>query len=208
MKTVALALLGLVSATAANAQGGPRIEARLGWDHQAIDALVTDGDVSYDGKVSSEGFSYGGEIGYDVPLGNVLIGAYAGIDAATTGECATWTSGEEACIKAGRNITAGLRVGARLGAGVLAYVKGGYSSGRVRATYRDPLDATYDFAIGENVDGYHVGGGVQADVGRNLYMKLEYVYTDYSDYDYRDEALGARVRLDRSTIVYGLGYRF
>ncbi len=185
-----------------------RAEAQLGWDRPSIDLLLSDTDVYATGEASKDGLSYGGEIGYDVPVASrFLLGVYGGVTGATTSECQI-LEGDEGCIKAGRNFYAGLRAGVKVSDGVLIYAKGGYSNGRVRLTYRDDLEPANDFAIADNVYGFHVGGGVEVNLSEKIYSKLEYLHTDYSDYDYRDGTLGFRARIDRDAVLYGFGYRF
>lgn len=207
-KKLALVALIAASASAAQAQSGMRAEAQIGWDHQSVDLLLSDSTGSVSGEDSRDGFAYGGELGYDVPAGNFLVGVYGGITGASTGECTEVYGGDEACLKAGRNFYAGVRAGAKLSQGVLLYVKGGYSNGRLRVSYRDPVDPVNDFNVGGNFDGYHVGAGVEVDLGRNIYSKLEYVRTDYKDFDYRDGSFGTRAQLNRDGVLYGFGIRF
>jgi len=207
-KTIALVALIAASASAAQAQTGLRAEAQIGWDHPSADVLASDPDGSVKDSAGKDGFSYGGEIGYDLPLGPAILGAYANLSGATTRECVEVFGGDEACVKAGRSINAGARVGVHLSEGVLLYVKGGYSSGRIRLSYRDPADPTYDFHWAGNSDGYHVGGGIEVDVTRTVYAKLDYVRTNYDDLDYRDGTFGLRIRPHRDVIAYGMGIRF
>jgi len=206
-KIALVALLG-ASASAAQAQTGLRAEAQIGWDHPSADVLASDSSGSINVSDGKDGFSYGGEIGYDLPVGPAIVGAYANLSGATTRECMEVYGGDEACVKAGRSISAGARVGVQLSEGVLLYAKGGYSSGRIRLSYRDPADPTYDFRLADNSDGYHVGGGVEVDVTRNVYAKLDYVRTNYDDLDYRDGTFGLRIQPNRDAIVYGMGIRF
>ncbi len=81
-------------------KGGARVEARIG-----IDDVVLKVEDESGSKV---GLSYGGEVGYDyVTNSGFVIGAYAGIDGSTTKDCTEVFGNDEACLKAGRNITAG-----------------------------------------------------------------------------------------------------
>jgi outer membrane immunogenic protein len=183
-------------AVAQDSNSGPRIEATVGWDRAVLNV---DGD-----SAATSGVTYGGELGYDYQIGTgAIIGAYAGIDGSSVKECVS-AGTESACLKLGRNFTAGARLGGRIGARSLAYIKGGYSNGRLRATYTDTAFPADNGRGGENMDGFHVGGGVQVGLRNGFYGKAEYTYTRYTTYDLD----GSDFRLDRHRVVAGFGYRF
>ncbi len=89
---------------------------------------------------------------------------------------------DEACLKAGRNITAGVRAGGVVRSGLL-YVKGGYSNGRATISYRDNVAPVNNFNDSGNLDGWHVGAGYELPISANTYAKIEYVFTNYSTND-------------------------
>lgn len=195
----------LVIATPAMAQdeavpafkGGARVEVRAGID----DVVVKVEDESG----SKVGFSYGGEVGYDyVTNSGFVIGAYAGIDGSTTKECTEVFGNDEACLKAGRNITAGVRAGGVVSSGLL-YLKGGYSNGRATVAYRDNAAPANNFSESGNVDGWHVGAGYELPISGNAYAKIEYVFTNYS---INDDDFGVDGDLQRHQGLIGFGYRF
>ena len=62
----------------------------------------------------------------------------------------------------------------------LLYVKGGYANGRINATYTAGGTTTKD---GTNSDGWRVGTGVELPVAKNMLVRAEYRYTNYSDTD-------------------------
>ncbi|MGH6613797.1 MULTISPECIES: outer membrane beta-barrel protein [Sphingomonas] len=162
-------------------KGGARVEARVGVDHVR---LSFDGD-----SVGRTGFDYGVEAGYDAALSGFVVGAYAGIEGSTTKACELGT-----CLKAGRNITAGVRVGGVVGKGLL-YAKGGYSNGRL---------SIEDTDLAGNADGFHLGVGYEVNVSANTYVKAEYVYTNYSVGDIAGDDLD----LQRHQGLIGVGFRF
>jgi outer membrane immunogenic protein len=161
--------------------GGARIEARAVLDHVKFSVD--------DDSVGRTGFGYGVEAGYDGTFSGVVVGAYAGIEGSTAKLC---DSGD--CIKAGRNITVGVRAGGVVGKGLL-YVKGGYTNGRLTIEDTD---------LGANADGFHLGAGYEVNVSANTYVKAEYVYTNYSVGD----TLGSNVDLQRHQGLVGVGFRF
>lgn len=192
----------LVIATPAVAQdeapefkGGARVEARIGVD----DVVLKAGGES----ASKVGFAFGGEVGYDYATNSgFVIGAYAGIEGATTKKCARVTTNNEVCLKAGRNITAGVRAGGVVRSGLL-YVKGGYTNGRATGTYSRITPAASSSESG-NLDGWHAGAGYELPVSVNTYAKIEYLYTHYST----GNDFGADIGLQRHQGLIGFGYRF
>jgi len=192
----------LVVATPAMAQddssgfkGGARIEARAGVD----DVVLKSGGSSE----SKAGFAYGTELGYDYATkSGFVIGAYAGIEGATTKDCAV-SGTQAACIKAGRNITVGVRAGGVVAGGLL-YAKGGYTNGRLTASFTDSAHPANNTSASGNADGWHLGAGYEMSISAHTYAKIEYVYTHYSV----DNTLGSGISLQRHQGLVGFGYRF
>jgi outer membrane immunogenic protein len=192
----------LVIATPAMAQddsssfkGGARIEARAG-----VDDVVMKASGNSESKV---GFVYGTELGYDYATkSGFVIGGYAGIEGATTKDCAV-SGSQTACIKAGRNITVGVRAGGVVAGGLL-YAKGGYTNGRVTASLTDTAVPANNASASGNADGWHLGAGYEMSISSHTYAKIEYVYTHYSV----DNTLGSGISLQRHQGLVGFGYRF
>lgn len=199
----------LMSAPAAAADfAGPRAELRGGWDKTTLTGSYDDGTDSYSEDASKSGVNLGAEIGYDALISpTVIAGAYAGIEGATTKECSAVFGNDEACLKLGRNFTAGARVGAKVGTLVLLYVKGGYSNGQLRATYENATDPTLDFSTHSNRGGYHLGVGSELAIGQHGYVRAEYVRTNYSGYDYSDPDFGVGLDGHRDQVLLGFGIR-
>ncbi|RYY47092.1 MAG: porin family protein [Sphingomonadales bacterium] len=167
MRLLAISALALVAATPAFAQDeaaatftGPRFEGVVGWDH-----------VGAEGEGES-GVVYGGAVGYDVQLNNIVLGAEAEL---------TDSSVEEAGVSAGRDIFVGGRIGFAAG-NTLFYGKGGYTNARINIV---------GFG-GEDFDGYRVGAGVEHNFGR-FYGKVEYRYSRYEELDLNRDAVVAGV---------------
>lgn len=210
-KTVLLAGAALVAAAPAMAAdfAGPRVEARLGWDRTVIDLSFDDGDTSFHDKGHDDGFGLGAEAGYDVALGTTaVLGAYAGAEWATTKECSAVYGDDEACLKLGRNFTLGARIGAAVTPQALVYVKGGYSNGQLKATYKDFADPDFNTSDKASRDGFHLGLGAEYNVSRTGYMKAEVVRTNYNDADISDEFIDAKLDVRRTQVLAGFGLRF
>ncbi|WP_448661734.1 outer membrane protein [Sphingomonas sp. CJ20] len=173
LATMALALTA--AATPALAQdgqfSGPRAEVVGGWDHAR-----SDGE-------SQSGFTYGGAIGYDLQRGTAVFGVDGEVTGSTTKDCVA-----NSCIKAGRDLYAGVRAGVIAAPNTLLYVKGGYTNARFI------LD-TPTIHDGENLDGFRLGAGVERSFGK-AYGKIEYRYSNYSQ------------DFERHQVLAGIGYRF
>lgn len=201
-------------ATAAGAAAGasfagPRVEVRGGWDRTTLSASYDDGVDSFSGKGHKSGLDVGGEIGYDTPLSpSLLAGIYGGIEVANTKKCSEVFGDDRACLKLGRNLTAGVRLGAKIAPAAMFYVKGGYSNGQLKASYTNADDPTLNFSAHSNRDGFHLGIGGEAAVGQHAYVRLEYVRTEYSGFSYSDPAFDLTLDGHRDQILAGVGVRF
>jgi outer membrane immunogenic protein len=159
-------------------------------------------DKGHDG-----GLDAGAEAGYDARIGkSVIAGAYAGIEFADTKECSPVDGNDSFCLKLGRNVTVGARLGAKVSDRVLLYVKGGYSNGQLRGVYRNSDDPSLDFNAHSNRTGYHLGVGGEMAMGPNGYVRLEYVHTIYDDFV--DPDLGLGLDGHRDQVLAGFGLRF
>ena len=188
---------------------GPRVEVRAGFDRVQVKASYDDGSTAVSGHDHKDGVAFGGEFGYDRLVGpNVTLGAYAGVDFSTTKECSAVFGNDRACLKAGRNLTAGVRVATAVSPTISLYAKGGFSNGQVRLTYKDLADSTNNFKVSDNRDGFHVGAGAEVRFAHNVYGKVEYVYTDYSDYSVDNSAVTASADAKRHQVLTGIGVRF
>lgn len=157
--------------------GGVKVVAIGGFDHVKDSGQGTDGAFA------------GIAVGYDVQLSKLVVGGEVEASFATTDECVAVTPTSNACVEAGRDLYAGARVGLPIGGGTVLYAKGGYTNARVVGT----LDGTT--VTSQNLDGWRVGGGAEANVGKFL-VRLEYRYSDYDGGTKRHQG------------VLGLGYRF
>jgi len=212
MKKIALCLILASSvATPLHAQtfSGFRGEVRGGYEAFGLSVDYEDAEESFSMDGDEDGFSYGGELGYDFAIGpNGVLGVYAGLDFSNTKRCGEVFGEDEVCLKTGRNLTIGARSGIQAGPAVLAYVKGGYANGELKGTYTDFEGILDNFEESETRSGYHAGLGLESAFGPNAYGKLEYLYTDYNDADFRSTEFSAKLDGNRHQVVAGLGFRF
>jgi outer membrane immunogenic protein len=203
-----LALLGVSSPALAQDFTGPRVEGRIGYDRTTFDVEVVVEDAeNIQGSERESGFSFGGEVGYDIGMGaDSTFGAYAGVDFTSAEFCST-EGGAEGCLKGRENITAGVRAGVAVTPASLAYLKGGFSRGSFKATLDDGLE---EFSGKEHLNGWHLGAGAEMGFGTGLYGKLEYVYTEYNNLHFLDEddAEVATIDAGRHQVLAGVGFRF
>ncbi|MFZ3482372.1 outer membrane protein [Sphingomonas sp. 3-13AW] len=215
MKYLVAGTLALLVAAPAAAQSGPsvtsggRVEARFGWDRAEFKDRIFAGDLAIERKDGKSGIAYGVEAGYDYVLDTspILIGAYAGLAGSNIKDCERTPFGDRFCLKRGRNITVGARVGYVLSRGVV-YLKGGYSNSRLKQKYTDADFPELNFNEGKNFGGFHLGAGGEVMITDSVYGKLEYVYTDYSNEKSFDDGVYENFGSKRHQIVAGVGLRF
>lgn len=180
--------------TDAEVFGGLRIEVQAGYDR-------LEGDI-----VTDDGVTYGAEAGFDVALGrSLLVGGYAGVEGSTVEACSALI-GATNCYRTPLALTLGGRVGVTLGHDTLLYAKGGYTRGRVAYESARTTLPPSTFEVRQNLDGWHVGGGLERRFTRNAYGKVEYVYTRLRGLDVTTLP-GPTEDLDRHQVKVGLGLR-
>ena len=205
MRKLLLATLLAGVATPAFAQEaspftGFRLEAIGGYDKLKSGDRDDDGvDTGEDeGDESLEGAVFGVGAGYDFDLGGVVAGVEAEFTESTGEQEADETlDGIDftSRVETGRDIYVGGRVGAVLGSSTLLYAKAGYVNGRANLQYDAP-GTVDDFDDGANLDGVRLGGGAEFALGRNLFAKAEYRYSNYEQ------------GVEKHQVVAGVGFRF
>lgn len=190
MRTLLLAAVAAAGlATPAMAQDAPagtgfRAEAVAGWDHVG----ELDNNVE-----ASDGFLYGGAIGYDVAIGGITLGADAELTGSTLKASGAAVPGPGTVgASAGRDIYVGGRIGVPVTPGTTLYAKGGYTNARINYSFNG-ADAGSD-----DQDGWRLGAGIEQRLTGGIYAKAEYRYSDY------DGLYSAT----RHQVVAGLGIRF
>lgn len=171
-----------------------------------------DSDLSGDDQ-STEGFLYGVEAGYDIPIGSKAFIGIEGEASKATGKVRYDTPDPNdfgyGQVKTGRDLYIGGRVGIMASPSTKIYAKAGYTNAQLKLLASDGTTTLEDHY---NLDGWRVGAGVEKAIGSNTYAKLEYRYSNYTDANLQ-YANGAttnqfNVDTDRHQIVAGLGFRF
>ena len=210
----AVAALMAAAASAAPADGpvsfnGPFVGIQGGWQQDRLSLTTIDnaGLIGY-GRRSSDGFGYGGQVGYDYRFQpNLVLGAEVAVTGRTGSDYLVDSVGNATNERFGRTVDATGRLGLVFGqTGGLGYVRGGYTNTRLLLT--DGIARN-----GYNRDGYTVGVGYEQPIARRVSARLEYNYSDYghgnADATGADYGLnGASERLHRNAVTAGLNFHF
>lgn len=153
----------------------------------ASPAVAQDDPASFQGpKVEAVagtdgGVILGGGLGYDFQRGKVVFGVEGEALTSTDRDCETLdaTIQDRLCAKTDRDLYVGGRIGVALGTGTLLYGKAGYTNLRLNETYDPGTAPGTGFDIAYSLDGVRVGGGIEQKLGRSLYVKGEYRYSNY-----------------------------
>jgi len=187
MKTYlyAFAAVAAIAAAAAPASAeGFRAEIHGGWDHvRADDNAVNTND-------SDSGIVYGIGLGYDVRVApKVELGLDLSADLSSMEECesSVIVANDQACLDAGRDLAAAVRLGYKVSDRGTLYALAGYTNARFRFEYTTPAGVTT--RDGRNLDGFRLGAGYQHDFGKRMYAKAEYRYSNYEADVTRHQAL-------------------
>ena len=146
---------------------------------------------------SALGVLYGGVVGYDFDLG----GAVFGVEGEATGSTGKYcVADDEICVKAGRDLYAGVRLGLVDG-DTLFYIKGGYTNAELRA---EVTSGSTTVSVSDTGGGWRLGAGVETKVAANVSLRGEIRYSHYSiDLDQDFSA-----SIERYQGLLGLNYRF
>jgi outer membrane immunogenic protein len=191
---------------------GPRVEALVGYDNLRSgeeDDGVNTGEN--EGDESIDGVAYGVGAGYDFNVGRLVVGIEGEyMESEAEQEFGETIDGTEFLgrIETGRDIYIGGRLGFTVKPRTLLYVKGGYTNTKIESAFTTNND-TIDFDT--SVDGFRLGAGVEQMLGRNLYLKGEYRYSNYNGLELDDDLFGDEdfdIDLDRHQVVASVGFRF
>jgi len=183
------ALLAVTAVSPAMAQEsapftGLRVEGLVG-----IDRVQSNGD-------HDDAVGYGAAVGYDMQMGGAVVGAEAEYSDSDNRTCvgSTTLADPRLCLKSGRDLYAGGRIGTVVGGSTLLYAKAGYTNAQAKLTSDDGTgQITLDKS---NLDGVRVGAGVEHAVGPRSYVKAEYRYSNYE------------AGVQRHQGMAGFGFRF
>lgn len=137
-----------------------------------------------------DGTQYAARLGYDVQMGNVVIGVVGDIGKTQISDSVSAFSTTPASYTMTRSIdwNAGLRLRAGYAAGgrTLVYATGGGAYAKVDHGFSTSNTVNSFTEVSEKKDvwGWAAGGGIEQKVGRNFSIGVEYLYTRLNDKDY------------------------
>ncbi len=205
--TAALALAAVPAlaqqAPPSNAFNGAYVGIQGGWQQDTETLRVTNGGLDSFATNRSDGFSYGGQAGYDFHLAPQVV---LGGEVAITGRTGRSYLGNGIDLGQGRTVSVTGRLGYQLDPIDLVYARGGYANARYT------IDDGFSYAS-QDRDGYTVGAGFERQLTRRVSARLEYAYSDFgSDYLPGVAAdLGAdqaRLNYHRHAVTAGLNFHF
>lgn len=191
---------------------GPRVEAIIGYDASQAGSTA-DNDVNSQDDQDIDGLLYGVGIGYDIDMG----GAVFGIEGEYTDSTAKTEFSDGADyegfglgrVDTGRDLYIGARIGAKVAPDLLAYVKGGYTNTKFNVL---ATDGETELEQDINTDGWRAGAGLEYAMSDNMFTKIEYRYSKYSEAEFENGDLPDSDRFDidtdRHQIVASVGMRF
>lgn len=182
----------VAAAPAATDWDGPYIGASVGYGWgTANDTSVTPND-----STGVNGFSVGGQVGYNFHLGgNVVAGVEGDLNWNDQTGTFTGTSASDA-MRINWDGSARGRLGVDLD-GILPYAEAGVA-------FANATDTMAGTNYSNTHTGWTVGGGVEFKVADPLSLNVEYRYTDYGSQTYNADSVG----LTDSTVKAGLNYHF
>jgi outer membrane immunogenic protein len=191
---------------------GPWVAGVAGYDVNK-QGSSQDSGATPDRHKSAKGVVYGAAVGYDVDLGNVVVGAEGELTDSTAdskydNNFVDYGLGR---ADAGRDIYVGGRVGFKATPKTLVYAKGGYTNARFNYVGTDGTTATNRHL---DTDGWRAGAGVEQKLGPRTFAKVEYRYSNYKkgEVDFEDPNLADSSRFnidtDRHQVVASVGVRF
>lgn len=200
--------------TPAQAFSGAHVEATFGWDHLNTKSLK-DIDPTAETEAGADGVTYGGAIGYDIPLGTNLT---AGAEFGVYGSSIKWMNTENlnagtfntAQVNAGRDLYVGARLGYALNAKTQIYAKAGYTN-QLFGVYG--TNGTGTLYQGIDASGFRLGTGIEQKLTKATYVKLEYDYSHYGSGQFNyagttPDGSNFDMHNDQHQILASVGLRF
>lgn len=135
--------------------------------------------------------AFAGHVGYDMQMGNFVVGAVVEAGRSMIGNSVSGFSTTPAGYVLHRRIdwdgSARLRAGYALGSNTLAYGTGGLAYAKIKNSFAT-TNTTNSFVSARGVDadewGWTAGGGIEQKVADNFSIGLQYLYTRFKTEGY------------------------
>ncbi len=178
------------------------INAGYGWGSLTRDPV----GVGVDIEDNTDGFQFGGQVGYNMDMGGFVIGAEADLQWANLGhsEDIAGIGSFDSTVDFYGTIRG--RAGMTFGP-VMPYVTGGFAAGRGSASITDASNVVTSQS-GNHI-GWTVGAGMEAKATDNITFKAEYLYVNLGTQNYNGLAIGnTDITQNFSVVRAGVNYKF
>lgn len=200
IKSAILAAAGAVAAlsfgaTPASAEtfNGPYVGASIGYNHDRVQGQAPDG-TAITATATKDAVDLGAYAGYNYKLTpRIVIGAEGDVGFTTSDRIGARTGATSASIDPQRQFGLSVRAGYLVDDKTLVYARGGYTNLRARTTLATGASTVRD------LDGYHVGGGVERAITDHISARIEYRYNNYDN----DGS-----KYERHQALFGVSYNF
>lgn len=186
---VALVAVGAAPSLAQSPFDGAYVGVFTGYTND--DASAKSGTATAD--FDADGWLYGAYAGYGQTFGKIYLGGEAEIGSADLSGSGT-VAGLRSKLDANESWGLSARAGYLVNNDVLLYGRAGWQRSNYDVTVGT---GTSKIKVGDNVDGYRLGTGVEYAVTDNVLARLEYNYTNYDDTNFK-----------QNQIRVGVAYRF
>ena len=159
----------------------------------------------------------GGTLGYNLQLGQLVIGAEGDlgfINADASAIAPDVNDGDRVRAKYGFYSVIAGRLGFTPTERILIYGKAGVAFAKIQNTGADidaggVFDPNFSYVVSDTRTGWAFGGGIEAALHAGWSMKVEYLRMDFEDFTARD-AGGRTYHVENSadTVKIGLNYKF
>jgi outer membrane immunogenic protein len=184
-KSFAIAIFAMIptasfaQADQANAFDGFFVGAQAGWGHRSDGLRAYSADRVDEFKFRGDSFDYGVFAGYDMRMGDFVVGAEAGIGSGGTAMHED-IFGTHASIEPQWNFEGTVRAGYVLGERTLAYARAGYGAERLEFRTTETLGGeAFDLSDRRWSDGLVVGGGIEYSLTPQTTLRGDYRYKDF-----------------------------
>lgn len=187
---VALVAVGAAPSLAQSPFDGPYVGVFTGYTDTKASAASGPANANID----QDGFLYGAYAGYGKTFDKFYLGGEAEIGSASLSGTSGSVGGLPVDLDTNESWGVSARAGYLVTDNALLYARAGWQRTNYDVTVGTGANR---ITVGDNLDGYRLGGGLEYAVTDNVLLRTEYNYVNYDDTNFRDN----QVRV-------GVAYRF